>query len=49
MQYAEAGKDTRTVADTRLMQNNPFYHQHSVTAKIESLAYYHKLEWTQSM
>ena len=31
MQYAEAGKDTRTVAHTHLMQNN---HQHSVTAKI---------------
>ena len=34
MQYAEAGKDTRTVAYTHLMQNNPFCHQHSVTAKI---------------
>ena len=30
MQYAEAGKD----ALTHLMQNNQFYHQHSITAKI---------------
>ena len=34
MHYAEAGKATRTVAHTHLMQNNLFNHQHSVTAKI---------------
>ena len=45
MQYAEAEKDTHT----HLMQNNPFYHQHSVPAKIWRLASCHKLEWTQSM
>ena len=46
MQYAEAGKDTRTVEHTHLMHNNQFYRHNSVTAK-KYIASYLKLEYTQ--